>query len=471
MKLPLLTGAYEARSVIASAQRCVNLFPEANPSDSEFPTTHYPAPGLIKRATAPVKGFRGLYTATNGELYAVVSSVLYRIHADWTFEQIGTLDSLSGPVSMIDNTLTLVVVDGITSGGYTVDLATHDFAKITDAAFYGSPRVSILDDFLIFNQPNTRQFYISGALAVTFDSLDIASKNGQPDLLVGTAVVNHTIWLFGERSTEVWYNSGAADFVFERYPGVFIQQGCASAASIATIDTVIFWLSDGADGDGMIFRNNQMTAQRISTHAMETEIKTYSRIDDAIGYCYQREGHAFYVLTFPTADKTWVYDIATGQWHERLWLDDTGALHRHRGNCFAQWNRMQLVGDWQTGDLYEMTPDAFDDAGRDMLHIRSWPALSNEKKRIFLERFHLDMQVGEIPVDQDEPQVRLRWSDTRGRTWGNAVSRGLGARGEFNKLIQFNRCGRSRERVFEVSWSAHVRTALNGAYCDPQVEA
>jgi hypothetical protein len=132
---------------------------------------------------------------------------------------------------------------------------------------------------------------------------------------------------------------------------------------------------------------------------------------------------------------------------------------------------MQLVGDWETGDLYELTPDAFDDAGNAMLHVRSWPALSNEKKRIFLDRFMLDMQVGEIPVDQDEPQVRLRWSDTRGRTWGNAVSRGIGARGEFDKLVPFNRCGRSRERVFEASWSANVKTALNGAYVSAESEA
>lgn len=471
MKLPLTTGAYQARSIIASAQRCVNLYIEKNPEGSEFPTTHYLAPGLRLLGAAPTKAFRALYAATNGELYAAVGASLYRVLSDWTFTHIGDLDSVAGPVSMIDNTITLVIVDGVANSGYTVDLSTHDFAKIVDDAFYGSPRVSILDDFLIFNQPGTRQFYISGALAVTFDSLDIASKNGAPDKLIASAVVNHTIWLFGERTTEVWYNSGAADFTFERYPGVFIQQGCVAPASVATMDTVIFWLSDGADGEGMVFRNNQMTVLRISTHAMDQEIQKYSRLDDAVGYCYQRDGHAFYVLTFPSADKTWVYDIASGEWHERLWLDDAGELHRHRGICFAKWNGKQLVGDWQNGNLYELTPDALDDAGAPQLHIRSWPALSNEQKRIYLDRFVLDMEVGEIPVDEDEPQVRLRWSDTRGRTWGNAISRGLGKRGEFSTIVQFNRCGRSRERVFEISWSAPVKTALNGAYVAPQSEA
>ncbi|CAG9255991.1 hypothetical protein [Paraburkholderia caribensis] len=471
MKLPLITGAYEARSLIASAQRCVNLYPEANPTDSEFPTTHYPTPGLIRRATAPLRGFRGLYTATTGDLYAAVATAIYRITDDWTFVPIGTIAAGTGPVSMQDNTIDLTIVDG-TKAGYTVDLKTYDFARITSDAFYGSPRVSVLDDFLIFNQPDTRQFYISGALAVTFDSLDIAAKNGAPDKLISHAVVDRMLWLFGQSTTEVWYNTGASDFTFERYPGVFIPHGCAAAASVATVDTAVYWLADGKDGDGMVFRSNQLSGLRISTHALDKEIRSYPRIDDAIGYCHQTEGHTFYVLTFPTADKTWSFDLATSQWHERMWLDDTGAERRHRGNCFAFWNRMQLVGDWETGDLYEMTPDAFDDAGNSMLHIRSWPALSNEKKRIYLERFSLDMEVGEAPVTAaDDPQVRLRWSDNRGRTWGNKISRSLGARGEFDRLVQFNRCGRSRERIFEVSWSANVSTALNGAYVDPQAGA
>lgn len=460
MKLPLTTGAYEARSLIASAQRCVNIYPESNPNDSEFPTTHYPRAGLIKLATAPAKKFRGLYLATDGTLYAVVSYGVYTIDRDdWSFTYVGSMTTSSGPVSMFDNSLTLVIVDG-SPAGYQVDLETKAFSLISDPAFYGSSRVDVIDDFMIFNQPGTRQFYVSGALAVSFDPLDIASKNGAPDKTVACAVSNRRIWVFGERTTEVWYNSGAADFAFQRDPGVFIPHGCASAASIATSDTSIYWLSP----QGIVFRSSDMSALRISTHAMENEIRTYATIADAQSYTYEENGHFFYVINFPTADKTWTFDLATSQWHERMFLDSEGHEHRHRVSVAVEVDGKCIGGDWETGDLYEMSPDAFDDAGSPMLCLRTWPALSNEKKNIFLDRFFADMQVGEIPVDQPEPVARLRWSDTRGRTWGNAISRGLGARGKFDQLVQFNRLGRSRERVFELAWSANVRTALNGAY-------
>lgn len=466
MKLPLTTGAYEARSLIASAQRCVNCYPESNPNDSEFATTHYPRSGLVKLSTAPKKGFRALYTATDGTLFAVVGDSLYRVNAaDWSFVWLGTLATTEGPVSLVDNSLTLVIVDG-SPNGYTVDLESKDFESISDAAFYGSNRVDVIDDFLIFNQPSTRQFYVSGALAVSFDPLDIASKNGAPDKTVACAVSNRRIWVFGERTTEVWYNAGAADFAFQRDPGVFIPHGCASAASIATSDTSIYWLSP----QGIVFRSSDMSALRISTHAMENEIRQYAAIDDARAYTYEENGHFFYVITFPSADKTWTFDLSTGQWHERMFLDQEGAEHRDRLACVIDFDGKRIGGDWETGDLYEVSPDAFDDAGKPMLCLRTWPALSNEKKNIFLDRFFADMQVGEIPIDQPEPVARLRWSDTRGRTWGNAVSRGLGARGKFDQLVQFNRLGRSRERVFELAWSANVRTALNGAYVVPEGE-
>jgi hypothetical protein len=117
MKLPLLTGAYQARSIIASAQRCVNCFPEQNQADAEYPTTHYPTSGLVKLATAPESGFRGLYPATDGTLFAVASNTLYTIDPNgWTFTAVGTISSTDGPVSMVDNSITLVLVDGSARG-------------------------------------------------------------------------------------------------------------------------------------------------------------------------------------------------------------------------------------------------------------------------------------------------------------------------------------------------------------------
>ena len=106
---------------------------------------------------------------------------------------------------------------------------------------------------------------------------------------------------------------------------------------------------------------------------------------------------------------------------------------------------MQLVGDWENGNLYELSLDTFDDDGQERLHIRSWPNTSNDGDLITYDRFIVDMEVGQAGSNDAEPQIRLRWSDTRGHV-GTPLSRGLGERGQFGRRAQFNRLGCDRGR-------------------------
>jgi hypothetical protein len=280
--------------------------------------------------------------------------------------------------------------------------------------------------------------------------------------------MHRELWLFGELTTEVWYNTGASDFTFGRMPGVFIEHGCAAKHSVAKIDLALFWLGQDLQGKGIVFAGKNYSAERISTHALEQELRTYSRIDDAIGFSYMQEGHAFYVLTFPTANKTWCFDVATGQWAERGYLEADGTISRHRMNCHAVSGGANLVGDWKTGLLYELDPNAYTDNGNPILRLRSFPHIGgSDGNRVMFRQFIADMEVGDgLPGDTADPEVRLRWSDDRGRSWGNPVVGTLGKVGEYLTSIQWQRLGYARDRVFELSWSAPVKTALNGAWVD-----
>jgi hypothetical protein len=468
MRIPLTGGAYAARSIIADAQRCVNLYPENNPQDATAPTTHYPTPGLTLVSAPPVAGeSRGIYVASNGTRFDVVGNVVYAVDSSGLYTSLGTLTTSAGPVSMADNGIDAVVVDGSTIG-FTIALTGNQMTQITDPSFYGADVVMFVDTYFVFNKPGSPQFYISLSNDITFDSLDIASKSTYADNLVTLAVMHREIWLLGEMTTEVWYNTGASDFTFGRMPGVFIEHGCAAKHSVAKIDLALFWLGKDLQGQGVVFAGRNYGAERISTHALESEIQAYSRIDDAIGFSYMQGGHGFYVLTFPTANATWAFDTATGQWHQRAYLMPDGSLARHRANCHAFCNGQNLVGDWQTGAVYALDPDANTDNGNPIECIRSFPHIGGSHgNRVMFRQFIADMEVGAgLPDDSAAPQVRLRWSDDRGKTWGNAVTSSLGNRGEFLTSIQWQRLGYARDRVFELSWSAPVRTALNGAWVD-----
>ncbi len=461
MRAPLKLGAYEAKSIIANAQRCVNLYVETNPEDSPFPTTHYLMPGLVVKATSSQKVWRGLYAATNGKLYGVCGNLVYFIDSDFTLTELGPINSWAGQVNMIDNGTTVLLVTGAT--GYTITLSDNSLAPVNQLSFYGGATVQYGDGYFVLPRPDSTQFYISLAFEANFDALDFAGKTGFSDRLVTLQVTKRYIYLLGALTTEVWYNAGNAAFPYERMPGAFIQHGCAAAQSAAQMDGAVYWLSQSKEGKCIVVRTENYEAKRISTHAIENEFQAYPRIDDAIGYTMQLEGHYWYVLTFPTADKTWVYDLSNGQWSEWLWLDSQGQLHRHRSNCFAFAYGKLVMGDWENGKLYEATPEAMTDDGQPITRIRSFPHMLDDSNRVMYREFIADMQVGEGDNSGVVP-LFLRWSDTRGASWGNHIEESFGLEGDYLKSVQFQRLGMARDRVFELSWSAPVKTALNGAF-------
>lgn len=400
-KIALSGGAYTARSVISSAQRCLNLVAEPLPQIQGEPSSfsYYPTPGLRLLGTLPKGPVRAIKQVTTGGVYAVGGDTVYLVNSDWSSTAIGTITPMRPyPVSVQDNGNTLVIVDG-TTNGWTVDLGSHAFAAITDEAFYGADRVDYLDTYLLLNKPKTPQFYSSDSLATTFDSLYFANKESFSDLLVSLAVAKREIWLLGDRTTEIWYNAGASDFPFAQVQGTFVDQGCRAKYSVAVYDDAVYWLGGNRAGQGLVLKGAGYQYQRISTFAIENELTKYPRIDDAIGFVYMLAGHIFYVLTFPHADKTWVYDIATQQWHEWLWIDNDGEEHRHRLNCAYAINGMVVGGDHENGNLYAVETTAYTDNGQPIKRQRSYPHIINELDRVFYRQFVADIETGNEVAD------------------------------------------------------------------------
>lgn len=468
-RIPLTGGSYMARSVIASAQRCLNLYPEPNPEGSPVPMTYYPRPGLTSLADPTTPGVgRCLYRASNGVLYGVVGQTVYLIGADWSYQFVGTLLQISSSiVSMADNGIDIMIVDG-SQFGYVVNMTSGHFSRITSESFYGADYVQYVDTFFVLNKLGSPVMYISGSNDTTFDPLDFASKTGSPDNIVAIQITHREIWLIGEVSTEVWYNTGAADFTFGPISGVYIEHGCCAKYSVAKQDLSTYWLSQDQQGHLMVLEGNSYQAKRVSTFAIEVEIQSYASFDDAVGFTYQFQGHTFYQLNFPTEGKTWIYDASTALWHEESWTDADGNQQRHRANCAAFAYGKNVMADWETGTLYELDPNAFTDDGNEIVCLRSFPHIENDGKRITHRQFIADMEVGEAPltVPATAPMAYLRWSDTRGKSWGNRIEQSVGAAGEYLISMQFQRLGMGRDRIYELSWSAPFKTALNGAWLD-----
>lgn len=481
-KLALTGGSYLAASVEASCQRCLNLYPETIPEaqGETNPVTYYPTPGLTLLGTAPNNAaFRCLYRASNGDLFSVNDVNVYYISPAFVFTLVGSFNLNSGnPVIMSDNGINVIMCDGTAGVGFSFILVGHTgFAQITSAGWLGSTYVDYLDTFFLANFIGTPTFYISGSVAVTFDGSDFAGKSGKPDFLVAAVATHGVVWLIGTTETEVWYGgivglgsttSGLSvnTFPFTPMDGVRMEDGCAAPYSIAKTDTNVFWLGQNTNGGRYVLQGSGYRTKIISTPAIESVFAKYTTISDCVAFCYMQRGHHFYVMNFPSADATWVYDLTTGLWHERCWLDTDGVEHRHRAGFHGFAYDKNIVGDWQNGNLYYFDPVNYLDNGRPIKKLRSFPVVmdSGDNNKIVFTQFVADIEVGTELVGARMPQIFLRWSDTRGITWSNAVGQDLGHQGDYLTNVSWNRLGMGRFRVFELEWSSSVKTALNGAY-------
>lgn len=463
MRIPLLSASYTAQSLNASAQRCINLYPEANPADAAAPSTFYATPGLSLWSTLPGSGpVRCLYQSSSSTLFAVQGNKLYRYNAG-AWVELATLATSSGVVVAADNGISAVFVDGSRTAP-TVNLSTFAASVLTGDGWHGADFVRYLDGFLVFNKPNSQSFYITGALDLTLDVLDFASAEAVPDKLVSLLVDHREIWLFGEKSTEVFGNAGGTDFPFQRINGATLEVGCAAKHSPAKLDNSLVWLGSDERGDAMVWRAQGYQPARISTHALENALRTYLRIDDAHGYSYQQNGHAFYMLTFPSANKTWCFDAATGLWHERAYRTANNDLIRHRSNCHVFFDRTHLVGDFENGRIYALDLNTYTDHGDVIVRTKSFQHIVADGKRQFFSSFEADMETGVGNSNDADPHAWLRWSDDGGHTWSATVTLSMGRIGETGKRMTCHRLGMGRNRVFELSTTAKAKVVLQGAF-------
>ena len=451
-------GSYQARAKAFDSQRTINLYPEASGSGTSLSVAAlYGTPGLGLWAALGAGPIRGELRFNANTLIVVSGGTAYSVTtAGVATLLVGAIAYGASPVSMASKGSIIMVTTG-GADGYFIDPTAGTVTSIADPDFLGGVNVGFLDGYFVWNVPNTGQFQYSQLYGTNIDGLDFATAEGSPDNIVSSIVNYRELWLFGENSTEVWYDQGDIDNIFARIQGAFMEVGCAAGNSVAKMDNTVFWLGADDRGQGVVYKATGYTPQRASTHAIEWAIAQYSRIDDAIAYTYQQEGHAFYVLTFPTGNATWVYDAATDLWHERAWRDVDGSLNRHRSNCQATFAGLTLVGDWENGNIYSMALDTYSDNGVVIPRIRAAPYVTNDDNNwMTFDVLQVDMETGVTGI------AVLQWSDDDGKTWSNELQAELGAIGETVR-VRWRRLGKGRARVFRVTITDSVKVAIVGA--------
>jgi hypothetical protein len=344
------------------------------------------------------------------------------------------------------------------------------------------------DGYFVINSSGSGRFYIStlatnvGDDNITFgsyegglfDPLQYATAEGSPDNLSSIVKTNNELILVGDKSTEIWYNSGAAPFPFQRIQSAFFDIGTVAPYSVVANGNDVFWLGANSQGQGMVMHANGYVPQRISTHSIEYMIGQLNKVNDAVGWTYQQEGHFFYVLTFPSGNRTFVFDITTGLWHERgYWNSYTGANDRHRGVCVSNFNQLVYVGDWENGNIYQLDLNTYTDDGNTIRRIRTCPHIHYQMKRMYYNELEIDMIKGAGLSGIGEgtnPQAMLQWSNDAGFTWSSERWEPIGAIGQYKQRVHWHGLGMTRDRVFRFVITDPVSVIIINAFLYVEVE-
>ena len=461
MRLPFAIQSYTHRALPVSAQRLINLFPEMQPETAKSRLPLLPTPGLIQLADLGVNAVRGVHVM-GGDLYAVSGSGVYRVTQAGVSTLLGNIGT-GGPVSLDSNGDKLAIVTPETFEAWVVDRALGTVTKITDPDFGGATAVTVIDGYYVFSKPNSTEFFLSAINdPLNYNALDFASAEGAPDNIAAPVRVGRDLWLFGDRTIEVWSNVGATDFPFLRVSGGFIARGTAARFSIATRLGTAVWLGD----DRVVYAAAGIQPQRISTHAIEQAIGGYARVDDAVAYVYEQEGHAFYVLTFPDAGDTWVYDFATQLWHERE-SEGLGVWRARVGCAFAGG---VVAGDAADGRVWVLDPTYMLEGDAQIVRVATGTAFHAEGRKVEFSRLAAEFEtgVGLVTGQGSDPRVWLSWSNDGGRTFGNDAEARLGAVGQYRARVEWRRLGQARDRVFRLQWADPVFAALMAANIDAE---
>lgn len=465
--------SYTLANKIAAYDQTFNWFPskvESGTGAADYILD--PAPGFreyCELGDTPTRGFFSL----NGASFGVGGENLYLLPTTLGGSPVLRASGLSN----VNNQLVTMAGNGdagfqimIQSDSklYCFDVRTDTLTVIPDIE---PSAVAFQDGFFLALDSTTSSLYLSAPEdGTSWDPLDVTQRNDSPDKWVAMLARPKEIWLFGSQTTSVYYNDGNSGFPFVPNPSVAIPKGTPSPASVALIEgSAPIWLAD----DLSVRMANGYTPVRVSTHAVEYAISQYETVTDADGFVYSDQGHEFYVLNFPTAQATWVYDKTSGLWHQRgRWNGLTFDVSPVWGYTFGY--NTHLVGDRTSGVVYEMTQDVSTDTDgvSGLRRVRRAPHLTQELKRTTYYNFQLHMEVGlGLTSGQgSDPLVMLRWSNDGGQSFGNLYTERAGGVGQFTRRVIWSGSqGQGRDRVFEVSVSDPIPWRLVDAFLDARV--
>ena len=425
--------AYETADPLWNRQVCVNWYPSIDDSGTAQSKVQLsPVPGLAAFSSAGSGPIRGLWAGDN-RLFTVSGGGVYEIAAGGGVTSFGSVLDAETPVQIAADGNALMIASG--------DEVWYVPGEGSNTMAHEGISVVYLDSYWIILLPDSNVFLFSmNGLDWTEAEGDATLRSGTIDRAIKLETHEGHLWIFGRQSIVPYYNSGDANTPWMPIPGAAMDTGTIAPWSICKIDQRLYWLGTDAQGQGRVFRTQGYTPVRISNQAIEHLIAEILQagVDEKItGSGYTENGHTFYVLSFPLAGRTLVFDLDTNMWHERRsWTGSAWSFWK--GSSFhVHVFGKHLTANITSNAVYEQSASFGSEAGATIRRYRAAPYVQAEQQWLFHHYLRLLVN-GDTAVNMRyQSDDQTAWSTTRTVT-------------PFRNEVEYRRLGRARDRLYEV---------------------
>lgn len=257
----------------------------------------------------------------------------------------------------------------------------------------------------------------------SWDGLDYASAENEPDRLLDALVVNDGLVFLGGETTEFWTRTGNADLPFSVIEQRVFERGVIGTGCAVAVDNSFIWVGD----DKIVYRGGNVP-EAISQDGHAERLNASAAFSV---YLVEDERHKFVCIRLDS--DTLVFDVTTGQWCE---FESYGRVN-FRGLCADG----TVIGDDETGTLWDFT--GYTDAGG-QLERRLRGGFPVDGGALRLNNVRVRVEVGGtdfLTGDYLAPQIEMRISNDYGKTWTDWEAESLGEQGDYRTMPEWRALG------------------------------
>lgn len=459
-KIPFFGDGVYSKSAVVTRQRRLNCYYETRPDGDKSKVVIYGTPGMSLQynvatpLNGPMRGILGMQSS----LYAVSNNVFMSLNSDGTISTSNTITTSTGNVSMSFNPTQIILVDGTAGWIYTVSGPT--FAQISSNFPNGAQTVTFLNGFFVVENAGTANFYVSNnGDGTTWGSLAFAAAAQYPDILLAVDSLSGMLVLFCQNHIEWWQNIGATPQPFQYISNSATEYGLQAIFSRVHIANSILFLTRTREGGIQVARMTGYSVGIISTTDIDNIIQSMTRTSDAVGLTYQTDEHKFYQLTFPTENRSFLFDVITGMWYETQSGLTPLYSQRHIGNFSTTYAGKTLITDYSNGNVYSPDPNTYTDNGLTIPREAVTRHAQSDFNRFRVSSVYLDMDTG-LGYNGGSANVMMQVSKDNGRTWGKERWASLGVLGNYIARVIWRRVGLARDIVLKFRMTDPVKFVI-----------